>query len=286
MGENHSKSVVVTGASTGIGAATARLLAEAGWQVFAGVRDCSDAPKLNNVQPLELDVTDLQSIALATRKVEEELGTECLGGLVNNAGIAIGGPLAFQPIDEIRRTLEVNFFGAVSVTQAFLPLLGTDCLRKGPKGRIVNMSSVGGQIGPPFLGAYAASKHALEGYSESLRRELMLFGIDVIIVGPGSVATPIWDKAQARGVGGYTETPYGDSTAKMLDRIISGGKHGYRPEHIGSIVRIALESPRPRARYAPVQGKLMGWILPRFLPKRFVDRMIAKELGLNVLWSL
>ncbi len=277
-----NKTVVITGASTGIGAATVKTISEAGWQVFAGVRRIEDAPKLPNVVPLLLDVTDRARIQRAVENVRLSLGNTNLGGLVNNAGIALGGPLAFQPIDELRQTMEVNFFGAVQVTQAFLPLLGLDPKREGAPGRIVNMSSVAGGIGHPFLGGYAASKHALEGFSESLRRELMLFGIDVVVIGPGSVATPIWDKAETKGMDGYDDTAYALSLKAAMKVILSSGRGGISAESVASLVVEALSSSAPKVRYAPVQGKFVNWVLPRLLPKRFVDRVIARSLGLVV----
>ncbi|MCB1543293.1 MAG: SDR family NAD(P)-dependent oxidoreductase, partial [Rhodoblastus sp.] len=175
------RSVVVTGASTGIGYAIAQLLAREGFHVFAGVRRMDDADRLveeigDEVTPLVFDVTDPQGVADAARDVGERLGDTTLAGLVNNAGIATAGPLLHQPIEEFRRQIEVNLIAQVAVIQAFAPLLGADRARKGEPGRIVNMSSVAGRIAAPFLGAYAASKHALEAVSDSLRRELLLYG--------------------------------------------------------------------------------------------------------------
>jgi NAD(P)-dependent dehydrogenase (short-subunit alcohol dehydrogenase family) len=163
--------------------------------------------------------------------------------------------------------------------QAFAPLLGTDARFSGAPGRIVNISSVGGKIGPPFLGAYAAEKHALEGLSESLRRELMLYGIDVIIVGPGSVATPIWDKAETADLP-HGGAEYAEAMTRFKTHMIAGGRKGYRPERVGEVIWIALSSARPSTRYAVVPGKLLNWVLPRLLPSRFVDGLIARQLGL------
>jgi NAD(P)-dependent dehydrogenase (short-subunit alcohol dehydrogenase family) len=144
------------------------------------------------------DVTDEQGIHAAAEEVQGCLGNAKLGAVVNNAGVAIGGPLILQPASDFIKQLETNLLGPFLVTKAFAPLLGTDRSRTGAPGRIVNISSVGGKIALPFLGAYAASKHGIEGMSESLRRELMLFGIDVIVVAPGSVATPIWTRRKPR----------------------------------------------------------------------------------------
>jgi NAD(P)-dependent dehydrogenase (short-subunit alcohol dehydrogenase family) len=280
------ESVVVTGASTGIGAATARVLVKHGMHVFGSVRKPADAEPIRRAlgdafTPLILAVTAPAALRRGATLVEEQLAGRTLAGLVNNAGIGIGGPLSIQPLEEVRRQLEVNVIGALAAVQAFLPLLGTDRARVGTPGRIVNITSVTGRIAPPFLGAYAASKHALEGLSESLRRELMLFGIDVIIVAPGHVATPIWDKAEAQDPARYAGSEYADSLRHFVEFMIKGGRRGLPAEHIGEVVFTALTAKRPRARYAVVQRPLLNWTLPRLLPRRFVDRMIAKQMKLR-----
>jgi NAD(P)-dependent dehydrogenase (short-subunit alcohol dehydrogenase family) len=194
------KSVVVTGASTGIGWGCVKILIGAGYRVFGSVRKQADADRLQaefgpNFTPLIFDVTDQAAVQRGAAVVEKALGGETLLGLVNNAGIAVAGPLLYIGIDELRQQLEVNLIAQLTVTQAFAPLLGADTSRKGEPGRIVMMSSIGGKNAFPFMGPYSASKFGLEGLSESLRRELMVFGIDVIMIRPGAVRTPIWDKA-------------------------------------------------------------------------------------------
>jgi len=184
------KSVVVTGSSTGIGWGIAKVLIGKGFRVFGSVRKAEDGERLRkefgpNFVPLYFDVTDAAAVAKGADQVAAALGGEMLSGLVNNAGIAVAGPLLYVKIDEFRHQIEVNLTGQLIVTQAFAPLLGADRSRKGEPGRIVMISSVGGKNASPFVGPYNASKFALEGLSESLRRELMLFGIDVIIVAPG-----------------------------------------------------------------------------------------------------
>src|SRR5271170_3060003 len=184
------QSVVITGASTGIGWATAKLLLDKGFRVFGSIRKQADADRLksefgSNFIPLLFDVTDEAAVLAAAREVRAALSGETLAGLVNNAGIAVAGPVLELSADDFRRQMEVNVIGPVIATQAFGPLLGSDPSLKGAKGRIVMMSSVAGKTGNPLTPAYSASKHAIEGLSESLRRELMLFGIDVIIVAPG-----------------------------------------------------------------------------------------------------
>src|SRR5207302_5411794 len=194
-------SVVITGASTGIGWATAKLLLDKGFGVFGSVRKEADAIRLKgefgaNFAPLTFDITDEAAVLSAAREVRAALGGQTLAGLVNNAGIAVPGPVLELSADEFRRQLDVNVVGPIIATQAFGPLLGSDPSLKGPKGRIVMISSVAGKNGNPLTPAYAASNHPIQGLSESLRRELMLFGIDVIIVAPGPVKTPIWSKGR------------------------------------------------------------------------------------------
>lgn len=194
--EKRPASVVVTGASSGIGRATALLLDRQGYRVFAGVRRSSDADALREVasdrlSPLILDVTDAKGIADAARFVEIEVGEMGLRGLVNNAGVVVNGVLEFLDIDQFRYQLEVNLIGTLAVTQAFLA-----SIRKA-KGRIVNISSDAGVLASPFMGPYSASKFGLEGLSDSLRRELRPFGVQVVTIGPGAIETPIWGKGRS-----------------------------------------------------------------------------------------
>src|SRR3954454_3826609 len=215
------KSVVITGASTGIGWATAKLLLSRGFLVFGSVRKQSDADRLKSefgadFTPLLFDVTDEAAVLSAARQVRAALGGETLAGLVNNAGIAVAGPVLGLSADEFRRQMDVNVIGPIIATQAFGPLLGADRSLTGPPGRIVMISSVAGRNGNPLTPAYSASKHAIEGLSESLRRELMLFGIDVIIVAPGPVRTPIWSKGQeAVDAARYQNSPYKPALEKV-----------------------------------------------------------------------
>jgi NAD(P)-dependent dehydrogenase (short-subunit alcohol dehydrogenase family) len=279
------RSVVVTGASTGIGHATAKLLLAKGFRVFGSVRKEADADRLGsefgaNFTPLLFDVTDEAAVLAAARKVREALHGETLAGLVNNAGIAVAGPVLELAADEFRRQMDVNVIGPIIATQAFTPLLGSDPSLKGPKGRIVMISSVAGKNGNPLTPAYAASKHAIEGLSESLRRELMLFGIDVIIVAPGPVKTPIWSKGQeAVDIDNYKNSPY----LPALQKVSAYMKHldsiGLPPEKIAARVLDALTLPHPKVRYQ-IAPDPMRHLITNYLPKRMVDRIIAKRLGL------
>ena len=280
------KSVVVTGVSSGIGRGTAKVLVKKGFHVFGSVRKAEDAKQLadelgNAFTPLIFDVTDERAVHEAAQQVRDSLHGETLFGLVNNAGIAVPGPLAHLSVDEYRHQLEVNLVGPFIVTQAFVPLLGADRSLKGNPGRIINISSVGGKLAGPFLGPYHVSKFGLEGFSDSLRRELMLYGIDVIVVGPGAVATAIWDKAEEVDISRYEDTEYASALGKYKRYMIDGGRKGYSPERLGKAIWKALTTARPRVRYAVVQGRLTNWTIPLLLPKRRVDKITANSLGLQ-----
>src|SRR5215211_1991889 len=276
-------SVVVTGVSTGIGWGITKVLIQRGFRVFGSVRRPQDAERLSNefgerFVPLLFDVTDETAVQAAAQQVSDRLGGETLFGLVNNAGIAVPAPLMHQSTDDFRHQLEVNLVSVLIVTKAFLPMLGSDRSRRGKPGRIINISSVGGKFGGPFLGAYAAAKHGLEGFSESLRRELMLYGIDVIIIGPGSVATPIWDKAEQADISPYIDTDYVQAIRRMQKFMVESGRQGYPPEKVGEVVWQALTAAKPRVRYAVIPGRSFRRIIQMILPKRMVDRIIAKNL--------
>jgi NAD(P)-dependent dehydrogenase (short-subunit alcohol dehydrogenase family) len=278
------QSVVITGASTGIGWATVKVLLGKGFRVFGTVRKQSDADRLSkdfgpDFVPLLADVTDDAAVQQAADQVGRILGKERLAGLVNNAGIVVGGPLLHLGPDEIRHQMEVNLVGPFMVTKAFAPLLGSDPGRTGQPGRIVQISSVSGKMGVPFVGPYSASKFALEGMSESLRRELMLYGIDVIIVGPGAVVTPIWDKAAEQDYARFNTTDYGPIIQRFLAFFAEEGKKGLKAEEIGIAIHRALTTSKPKARYAVVPQRFKNWTMPRLLPARVVDRILAKQFG-------
>lgn len=284
MAGSLDRAVVVTGASTGIGrAAVARAVRE-GAQVFASVRKQADADSLTQefsdaVTPLLFDVADEAGVKAGAAQVAQALGKRKLFGLVNNAGIAVPGPLLYLDADDLKRQFEINVIGVHRVTQAFAPLLGADQDRTGAPGRIVMISSVGGQNGSPFVGPYAASKFALEGYSQSLRRELMLFGIDVIVIGPGAIATPIWDKAEGEDLNRFSSTPYGPMMAKVADYMVTQGKKGLPPADVGALIWKCLSDPKPKTRYAILRNEFMDRTLPRMMNPRTVDSIIAKRLG-------
>ena len=278
------RSVVITGTSTGIGWGTAKVLIANGFRVFGSVRKVGDAERLaaefgSAFVPMIFDVTDVTAVKAAAANVRTELAGGKLFGLVNNAGVAVGGPLLDLPIEDFRRQIEVNLVGVVITTQAFAPLLGIDRQLTGSSGRIVNIGSVGGRNAVPFLAPYNASKFALEGLSESLRRELLPFGVDVIVIGPGAVATPIWGKAEEIDVTPYRDTPYAVPLERLRAYMLTMGKNGLPPERIGEAVLLALTAPKPKVRYAVSPQPLQDFIARTF-PRRLVDRLIGGRLGL------
>lgn len=280
-----SSFTMITGASTGIGLAVTTELVRRGHTVFAGVRKQVDADKLRaqlgeGCIPLLLDVTDAETIRNAVTTAQQHLqgrgGIQCL---INNAGIAHGGPLQHIPIESIRQDFEVNVLGLIAVTQAFLPLLGARPSHEGKSGRIINISSVGGKISPPFIAPYVATKHAVEGLSHSLRRELRVYGIDVVIVGPGGVNTPIWDKVD--DVEQFHDTAYYEPLKKFTENFIASGKKGLTMETIGRQIADIVEVPKPKIRYALVRDRVPNWIIPRLIPNGILDKIIGGALGLT-----
>jgi NAD(P)-dependent dehydrogenase (short-subunit alcohol dehydrogenase family) len=270
--------VLITGASTGIGEATALRLQKAGFRVFAGVRKPEDGDRLRSagvtvVQPF--DVTKQEDIDAALRTVEQELNGSPLRGIVNNAGIGIGGPLEALDLDDFRRTIEVNTTSQLAVTKAFLPLL-----RKS-KGRIVNMASIGGRVAQPFAGPYVASKFALEAVTDVLRCELLEWGVDVIAIEPGTIATPIWEKSSQEAEKVLAKlTPeqrelYGKRLAKMSKVLERQNKRGARPEKVAEAVEKALTASRPRTRYLIGDAHVL-LNLKRILPTRWLDRLLYR----------
>lgn len=280
----QNKDVVVTGVSTGIGLATTSVLIAKGFRVFGSLRKQADADHLQlqygqRFVPLLMDVTDADAVHSAALKVSSMLGNRNLVGLVNNAGITVSGPLLYQRPDEFRRQLETNLIAPLVVTQAFAPLLGTDEARGGPKGRVVMISSTSAKIALPFLGAYAASKAGLEGMSDSLRRELMLFGVDVIIIEPGAVVTPMFDKGESADLSEFQHTVYWDALTRFQPFLVAEGRKGLAPELLGRAVHVALTAAKPKVRYAIVRQSFKNWTLPRLLPSRMIDSAFSRQLG-------
>jgi len=286
MSGQAQRSIVITGTSSGIGYAAAELLAKRGFQVFGSVRSEIDANRTSqdlgpNFCPLILDVTDQPSVHKAADLVRERLGQNRLFALINNAGIEMTGPLAYLPVERFRAQLEVNLIGVLSVTQAFLPLLGTDPNRTGSPGRIINISSMLGRLAVPFVGAYCASKFGLEGLSDSLRREMILFGIDVIVVEPGAVVTPIWEKAEGKMLQDYPNTPYQRSLTKFVETAMKSGREGFPASKVAELIERILSAKKPKARYTLIPNHFVEYTIPRLLPARTLDYFMRKYLGIG-----
>jgi NAD(P)-dependent dehydrogenase (short-subunit alcohol dehydrogenase family) len=281
----NSKDVVVTGVSTGIGWATAKVLISKGFRVFGSVRKQTDADRLQRefgkgYVPLLMDIADADAVHQAAQKVGSMIGDRNLVGLVNNAGIVVSGPLLYLRPSEYRRQLEVNMISPLVVIQAFAPLLGTDKKRRGPAGRVVNMSSTVAKVVIPLLGAYSASKAGLEGMSDALRRELMLFGIDLVIIEPGTVNTPMYDKGEKEDLSEFQRTEYWEAVQNFQKFIVAEARNnGLPPQRLGEAVHVALTTEKPKARYAVVPRRFKNWTLPRLLPVRMLDAAIAKQMG-------
>jgi len=277
--------VVITGVSSGIGNATARVLMSDGYCVFGSVRKAADADRLSAdwgaaFVPLIFDVTRQDEVRSAAEKARSLLGGGKVVGLVNNAGIAVAGPLIELPAEELRRQLEVNLVGVLAVTQAFMPLLREAGTRGGRRPRIINISSMSGKLALPFLGPYTAAKHGLEGLSDSLRRELILEGVDVIKIDPGNVATPIYEKADALDMSAYFQSPYFEAMNRTRAMIVFQGRRGSPPERVGRLVLKVLEARNPRPAYMIGSG-FPVWMMRHVLPARTTDRLISSRLGLR-----
>jgi NAD(P)-dependent dehydrogenase (short-subunit alcohol dehydrogenase family) len=278
-----SMAVVVTGASTGIGAACALDCAGRGMTVFAGVRDPGAGEALAAkggplLIPIILDVTDEPSIARSVETVQRVIGDGGLGGLVNNAGIAIGSPLEVIALSQLRKQLEVNVIGQIAVTQAFLPLL------RRARGRIVNMGSIAGRGTIPLLGPYSASKFALEALTDALRMELQPWGIHVSIIEPGAIATPIWEKSEKAA--GHLEASaskeakalYGEAVIRIREAIVQASKRAIPPAAVVHAVHHALTAPHPHTRYlVGADARARAWMV-KWLPDRVQDRLLTWAL--------
>jgi NAD(P)-dependent dehydrogenase (short-subunit alcohol dehydrogenase family) len=273
-------SALVTGASTGIGRATALRLDAAGWRVFAGVRRDEDAESLaaeasGSLSPVRLDVTDSAQIEAVAAQIDAESGDAGLDGLVNNAGIGVPGPLETIPMEDFRRQVEVNMIGHVAVTKAMLPTI-----RKAP-GRIVFISSIGGRIAFPMNGSYHAAKFAIEAVGDVFRQELRPWGISVSIVEPGSIATPIWERSD-REIDALverapqTEALYGKQLAALRKVSKSLGERGISPDRVASKIEHALSARRPRARYLIGADAKIQARAKLLIPTRAFDWIVAR----------
>ncbi|MGH3457014.1 SDR family NAD(P)-dependent oxidoreductase [Aeromicrobium sp.] len=276
-----SEAVLVTGTSTGIGRAIVERLSRDGTRVFAAVRDLSTVDDHPLVTPVRLDVTSAAEAKAAADLVRDALGSSKLRGIVNNAGIGIGGPLEFIDLDEVRRQFEVNLIGQIAVTQAFLPILR----EQGPQDpRIVFTSSIGSRVAAPFVGPYSASKHALNGMAESLRRELLPWGFRVSVLEPATVSTPIWDKA-AEAVSTTVDTLppraielYGEAIESSRKYVAAANDAGIPPSVVADAAHHALFSRRPKAEYLVGTEAKMTAAASSLLPFRVFDRLVLREM--------
>lgn len=284
---SKSKNILITGVSTGIGYDVAKVFLKNGYHVYGSVRNPADAERLNaefgdGFTALTFDVTDTEGVFQAAAALEAEIGKEGLCGLVNNAGIAVGGPFIDLPLEEFRHQFDVNVFGLIAVTKAFLPLLGAKENPGYDPGRIVQISSVAGRHGMPFLSAYAGSKYAVEGITESMRKELMLYGIEVILIEPGPIKTHIWGKS----TGEATEEKFKHSAYYSALRIFETKfvakaiEDAWTSEKAATIIYKAFVRKKPKVRVLIVPGKFKNWTIPHLLPTRTVDKIIAKAIRL------
>jgi NAD(P)-dependent dehydrogenase (short-subunit alcohol dehydrogenase family) len=268
---------VVTGASTGIGKAAAQHLAEAGFHVLAGVRSdaAAEAIAAERIEPVRIDISDPDQIAALARRVAEDPEHRSLQILVNNAGIAVNAPVEVIPLDEWRRQFEINVFGHIALIQALLPALIS------ARGRIVNMSSIGGLVAAPTYGAYSGSKFALEAVSDALRREVHHLGVEVVVVEPGAIATPIWEKGLATAqdladrMTAEQRERYQHINAAATRRAQRAARDGVPPEQVARVVTTAATARRPRTRYLVGRDARVTARLVALLPDRVIDRFVS-----------
>jgi len=278
------QSVFITGTSSGIGRATAQGLARDGFRVFAGVRRAEDAAALRGeslgIEPIEIDITQADSIRAAAERLRAEVGSDGLHGLVNNAGIGIAVPIEHVALEVLRHHFEVDVFGQIAVTQAFLPLI------RQATGRIVNMGSVGGHIAMPFGGVLCGCKSALRAMNDALRLELHPFGIHVSLIEPGAINTPAADKTLGEVERTISELPpqgvvrYARMLREFTRRAYETESRGSPPEVVARAVHLALTAARPLAHYPVGKNALLLTALPRLLPERILDRIRLRIFGM------
>ena len=279
------KSVVITGTSTGIGYQTSKTLIASGYRVFGSVRTNEDADRVamelgKNFIPLVFDVTDEQAVKESVNKVSALLDNQTLAELINNAGIAVFGAVQNLTAEEFKHQFDVNLLGVFHCTQAYMDLLGADKDRHGAPGKIINISSISGELAMPFMSAYNMSKFGLEGFSEALRRELMIFGIDVVVVAPGPIKTPIWTKVDKVGMlKRYDNSAYRKVSSKMLRFAEALEKKGVSSEVVAQRILTILTNSKSKTRYR-IDAQWFQNALLSLLPKRTSDKMIAKQMSI------
>ena len=277
------KSIVITGTSTGIGYASSKLFIENGYQVFGSVRNEADADKVSNelgsnFVPLIFDVTDEAAVKNSVKIVEDQIGEQKLSGLINNAGLGVMGTIQSLSAEQFKYQFDVNVLGVFHCCQAYLDLLGADKNRNGNPGKIINISSISGEIGMPFMSAYNMSKFGLEGFSEGIRRELLMYGIDVVVIAPGPVKTPIWKKINQKDeVQRYDNSDFRESVSRAMKMTEKMEQAGCEPSVIAERALSIIENTKNKTRYR-IDPTRMQNILLQLFPKRVADRMIAKRM--------
>lgn len=273
------KILFVTGVSSGIGQATAKHFLDRGDLVVGTCRNLNAVSELQQKYPEKfipclIDLADLSAIDKLPSFLKSHQIPD-IDILVNNAGVALAAPFEFQNFSEVQNIIQVNVLSLMKVTQVLIPNL------KVRRGRIINISSISGVNGAPFLAIYCASKHAVEGFSEALRREMMLYGIKVVVVGPGSIKTPIWDKGFQVVKDLYKKTPYAQSFQNFVDYALKASQNGLPAEDVVADIVHAVDAVNPCLRYTPIPQKMQNWYIPKLIPVRVLDRLIAKLMGLH-----
>ena len=279
------KSVVITGTSTGIGYATSKLFIEQNYHVFGSVRNNIDAERVSselgsNFTPLIFDVTNESSVKESVKIVEKHLNGQKLAGLVNNAGLGVIGTIQSLTAEQFKYQFDVNLLGVFHCCQAYLNLLGADRSLSGNPGKIINISSISGEIGMPFMSAYNMSKFGLEGFSEGIRRELLMYGIDVVVIAPGPVKTPIWGKINKKEeIKRYDNSDYRESLSRAMKMTEKMEQVGVEPRVIAERALSIIENTKSSTRYRIDPTRIQNILLQLF-PKRMADKMIAKRMGI------
>ena len=279
------KSVVITGTSTGIGYATSKLFIEQNYHVFGSVRNNIDAERVSselgvNFTPLIFDVTNESSVKESVKIVEKHLSGQKLSGLINNAGLGVIGTIQSLTAEQFKYQFDVNLLGVFHCCQAYLNLLGADRSLSGNPGKIINISSISGEIGMPFMSAYNMSKFGLEGFSEGIRRELLMYGIDVVVIAPGPVKTPIWGKINKKEeIKRYDNSDYRESLSKAMKMTEKMEQVGVEPRVIAERALSIIDNTKSSTRYRIDPTRIQNILLQLF-PKRMADKMIAKRMGI------
>ena len=278
----NKKSILITGVSSGIGHGTLSYFVKKGFHVYGSVRNSKDANKLKkifreNFTPLIFDVTKEAQVKKAASIVKKDLQNSNLLALVNNAGVAISGPILLQKVKDFEKQININLNGAFRVLKFFAPLCGAEKNNNSKKGVIFNISSISGKIGMPGVGAYTASKFGLEGLSHSLRRELIRYGVDVVIIGPGPIKSEIFDKIDKKFLETLKKSDYAKVAKNIPKRMKNAKKIAFPPEEVGKLIFNALHDPNRKTRYTITPNKLMYWTLPMLITDRMLDKMVTKR---------